>query len=86
MTASAARETSLLLMLLLQSGLIAENSPRVYQPTFESSGNGQSGPRMVQGRQVVERTIKLAARDQVLKVIIEGDYVNLDKMVFEAVD
>jgi hypothetical protein len=41
---------------------------------------------MVQGRQVVERTIKLAARHQVLKVIIEGDYVNLDKMVFEAVD
>jgi hypothetical protein len=41
---------------------------------------------MVQGRQVVERTIKLDERDQVLKVIIEGDYVNLDKMVFEAVD
>jgi len=35
---------------------------------------------------VVERTIKLEAREQVLKVIIDGDYVNLDKMVFEAVE
>jgi len=31
---------------------------------------------------VVERSVKLAAGTHVLKVVIDGDYVNLDKMVF----
>jgi alpha-L-fucosidase len=35
---------------------------------------------------VVERTIKLEAGEQVLKVVIDGDYVNLDKMVFQFVE
>jgi hypothetical protein len=35
---------------------------------------------------VVERMIKLPAGERVLKVVIDGDYVNLDKMVFEAME
>ncbi len=35
---------------------------------------------------VVERIVKLSAGEHVLKVHIDGDYVNLDKMVFEATD
>jgi alpha-L-fucosidase len=33
---------------------------------------------------VVERIVSLPAGEHVLKVVIDGDYVNLDKMVFEA--
>jgi alpha-L-fucosidase len=33
---------------------------------------------------VVARIVKLSAGEQVLRVLIDGDYVNLDKMVFEA--
>lgn len=35
---------------------------------------------------VVERMIKLEAGERVLKVIIDGDYVNVDKMVFEELE
>jgi alpha-L-fucosidase len=35
---------------------------------------------------VVERIVTLSAGEHVLKVHIDGDYVNLDKMVFEATD
>ena len=35
---------------------------------------------------VVERVVKLAAGQQQLRVVIDGDYVNLDRMAFEVVD
>jgi hypothetical protein len=35
---------------------------------------------------VVERIVTLSAGEHVLKVHIDGDYVNLDRMVFEATD
>jgi hypothetical protein len=33
---------------------------------------------------VLERTVRLDAGSHVLHVVIDGDYVNLDKMIFEA--
>jgi len=35
---------------------------------------------------VVERIVNLPAGEHVLKVVIDGDYANLDRMVFEATD
>jgi hypothetical protein len=35
---------------------------------------------------VVERIVTLAAGEQVLRVVIDGDYVNLNRMVFEAAE
>jgi hypothetical protein len=35
---------------------------------------------------VLERTVSLSAGEHLLKVVIDGDYVNLDKMVFAAME
>jgi hypothetical protein len=35
---------------------------------------------------VLERAVTLEAGEQVLRVVIDGDFLNLDKMVFQAVD
>ena len=35
---------------------------------------------------VVERVVTLSAGEHVLKVHIDGDYLNLDRIVFEATD
>ena len=41
--------------------------------------------RGFQNWQVVSRTVNLEAGERLLKLVIDGDYVNLDKMVFEEI-
>ncbi|HOL32147.1 MAG TPA: alpha-L-fucosidase [Anaerohalosphaeraceae bacterium] len=67
----------------------AQDSPRMH---LECGGSDITGIISVpntggfQNWQIVTRTVNLEAGERILKLVIDGNYVNLDKMVFEEIE
>ncbi len=67
----------------------AQDSPKLH---LECDGSDITGIISVpntagfQNWQVVTKTVNLDAGEHLLKLVIDGDYVNLDKMVFEEME